>query len=218
MRISVEEALRYAGVTRPDPALQAQAEEQARLLESRLRPRSVYRVCSLARTPEGWLLPEAGITLPGKLADRVLRGCEKAVLLLCTLGAGFDALLAAAQARDMASALLLDACGSAYVEAGCDEAQEEIAGRYPDLFLTDRFSPGYGDLPLSLQGDWLRALNGEKRLGVYETDAHILLPAKSVTAAVGLAHQPQPAVVWGCAACALRETCAYRERGLFCGA
>ena len=137
---------------------------------------------------------------------------------MCTLGAAFDSLLRTAQARDMTQALYLDACGSACVEKGCDAAEREIAARHPGLYLTDRFSPGYGDLPLTVQPGLLRALNGEKRLGVCAGPSCLLNPMKSVTAVIGLSDRPQRARIRGCAFCALREGCAYRERGMTCGA
>ena len=216
MTIPISEALRYLGIRDHDPDTLARVKAQARALEDRVTPRYTYRICPIERHEKGWLLKEADILLPGRLAGKMMASCHLAALLLCTLGAQFDAMLRAAQARDMAAAVMLDACGSAYVEAGCDSAQREIAARFPDLYLTDRFSPGYGDLPLALQGDWLRALNGEKRLGVCETKAHVLIPAKSVTAVLGLSSQPQPAILRGCGVCALKGQCAYRERGLFC--
>ena len=138
--------------------------------------------------------------------------------MLCTLGAGFDSLLRTWERRDMARAVLLDACGSAYAEAGCDAAEEEIRAAHPRLFLTDRFSPGYDDLPLDLQDDFLRLLEGEKRLGVQAAESHLLLPMKSVTAVIGLSDTPQRALIRGCAFCALKEKCALRERGTSCGA
>ena len=141
----------------------------------------------------------------------MLASCEKAVLLVCTLGAEFDRLLRQTQARDMAAAVTLDACGSAYVEAGCDRAEKEIASLHPGLYLSDRFSPGYEDLPLSLQEDFLTVLNAQRRLGVTALQSHLLAPAKSVTAVIGLSTQPQEAKIRGCAFCALQGRCAYRD-------
>lgn len=79
------------------------------------------------------------------------RSCSHAALLVCTLGTTFDALARQVQARDFADALLLDGFGGAYVEAGCNAAEREIAAKLPGKYLTDRFSPGYGDLPLDVQ-------------------------------------------------------------------
>ena len=147
----------------------------------------------------------------------MLGECQKAVILLCTIGAGFETRLRALQARDMAKAVIWDACASAWVEQGCDRAETELAAHFPGRFLTDRFSPGYGDLPLALQRDICAALDSERRLGVHVTESLLLNPTKSVTAIIGIARQRQMSRVRGCAYCALRENCTIRKRGNRCG-
>ena len=162
-------------------------------------------------------LSGSGVTLTGKTAQTMLAQCHQAALLCCTLGGEFEALLRRTQARDMAQAAILDACGSAYVESGCDAAQEELAQRFPSLYLTDRFSPGYGDLPLSLQPAICSVLDTQRRLGVQTTQHFLLNPGKSVTAIIGLSDRPQMARVRGCAYCSMQETCALRKGGHHCG-
>ena len=147
----VKEALRYLGAAEAPETLRKQAESTAAALTASVRPRYLYRVFDLAFLPEGVELRGTGIVLTGNSAGTMLTECSQAALLACTLGAPFDLRLAALQARNMAEAVILDACGSALVEQGCDEAETEIASRFPERFLTDRFSPGYGDLPLALQ-------------------------------------------------------------------
>ena len=217
MRVPVEEALRYIGAARADEGTRRMARETAELLESRLQPRFVWRAYRTERTGEGVALPDAGVTLPGKLAAGMLAECDTAVLLVCTLGMGFERLEKEWEARDMARAAMMDACGSAWTESVCDAAEEEIRGRFPGKYLTDRFSPGYGDLPLSLQGDFLRALDAGRKLGVTANESFLLLPCKSVTAVIGLSDRPQGAKIRGCAYCSLREDCEYRKGGNFCG-
>ena len=216
MEVNVREALRYLGIREPDEAGLARAQKTARELEARIQPRYLFRDFTLERQEAGVYLPEADILLPGELSRAMLESCPKAALLVCTLGTEFDRLLRAAQARDMAEAVMLDACGSAYVEAGCDAAEKEISARHPGWYRTDRFSPGYGDLPLSLQPCFLSALNAEKRLGVYTSASFLLNPMKSVTAVIGLSREPQGAKIRGCAVCALKGSCLYRERGITC--
>ena len=217
MTIDVEEALRCLGAAGADEKTRRDVEQAARDMESWCYPRFVWRAFSMEKRENEVRLPEAGVVLTGKLASQMLTDCEKAALLVCTLGAEFDRRLRAVQARDMARAVLLDACGSACVEAACDSAEKEIAARYPGMYLTDRFSPGYGDLPLTLQPSLLRAADAEKRLGVYAAPSCMLLPVKTVTAVIGLSVRPQAARIRGCAFCALREGCAYRKRGNTCG-
>ena len=217
MKIDVSEALRYLGAGKADEAMRRAAEQTAEELETKLIPRYVYKVFAMEQRENGVLLPEAGLLLTGNMAKTMLQSCHHAVILCCTLGAEFERILRMTQARDMAKAAVLNACGSAYAEAGCDEAEREIAARFPDLYLTDRFSPGYGDLPLAIQPGVLAALNAEKRLGVTVTDSCLMLPAKTVTAVIGLADAPQPARIRGCGCCAVKGSCAYRERGTHCG-
>ena len=216
MRPDVGEALRYLGVPNPTEEMRRDAERLADELSAAVRPRYVYRVFGLERLPDGVRLQGAGVDLTGSSARTMLAGCGQAALLACTLGARFDAKLLALQARDMAEAVMFDALGSALVEAGCDEAERDIHRRFPDRFLTDRFSPGYGDLPLALQPQLCAALDAERRLGITVSRSLLMNPVKSVTAVIGLSDSPRPARVRGCAYCNLRETCTIRKGGSTC--
>ena len=217
MKISIADAVRYMGAGEGDAELRRKTAEIAAELEKKVTPRYTWRAFRTERRAEGVYLPETGELLAGKLALNMLAECDTVAVIACTLGAAFEALLRAREARDMAEAVILDACGSAWVEAGCDAAEEEIASRFPEKYRTDRFSPGYGDLPLEGQDRILEMLNAGKRLGITANASHLLIPSKSVTALVGLSAQPQGAKIRGCAYCGLREGCAYRERGTVCG-
>ncbi len=53
----------------------------------------------------------------------------------------------------MSKAVILQACAATVIEAYCDEQQDfikEEAGKQ-GLYLRPRFSPGYGDFPLTYQ-------------------------------------------------------------------
>lgn len=217
-RPDVDEALRYLGAAHSGPELRREAEALADELAAAVQPRYVWTACPLTRAGDCFRLEGTAVELSGATAARMLNSCGQAALLACTLGARFDAMLRAAQARDMARAVLLDALGSAFVETGCDAVQEEIAARFPELYLTDRFSPGYGDLPLNVQPGLCAALDTGRRLGLTATASLLLNPVKSVTAVIGLSDAPQPARVRGCGFCNLRETCQFRKEGSTCGA
>ena len=217
IKLDTGEVLRYLGVKEdPEGAMARAVQDEAAGLLRAVRPRYVYRLFPLVPGRSGVILQGSGVTLPGRLAGQMLARCSQAALLACTLGAGFEARLRAVQARDMARAVILDARGSALVEAGCDTAEREIAGRCPGRYLTDRFSPGYGDLPLETQDAICTALDAGRRLGVQVTGSLLMNPSKSVTAVIGLADAPQPARIRGCARCALAGTCTIREGGKSC--
>ena len=217
MELDLREPLRYLGVRgKPDPALSAGLSAVADRLTRTVTPRWAWRVFRVKHSFDAVGLEGTDLVLTGELARSMLADCAQTVLLICTLGAGFEALLRAEQARSMARAAMLDACGSAWVEAGCDAAEEEISTRFPDLYPTDRFSPGYGGLPLTIQKDVCALLDAPRRLGVQVTDSFLINPSKSVTAVIGLSDRPQPARIRGCGFCSLRESCQYRKGGKTC--
>lgn len=223
---AIQEAMRYLGAASEpmDSPLGCQVSDIFTALSASIQPRFVYKIYQLDfqknqdqdKNQDQILLLGTQVVLTGTTANRMLKQCHQAALLACTLGAAFDLRLLALQARDMARAAIWDACGSALVEFGCDLAEQEIAARFPDIFLTDRFSPGYGDLPLTLQPNICTELDTGRRLGLHVSKSLLMNPVKSVTAVIGLASQPQIARIRGCAYCQLQETCTIRAPRLSC--
>ena len=131
-----------------------------------------------------------------------------------TLGAGADRLIRAAEVENMAYALVLDALSSAMIERYCDECEEIMREKTGGRF-TFRFSPGYGDFPIELQGALLRFLSAEKRIGLTATANHILIPRKSVTAVIGIIATKvgEPLKKKTCESCNMRDRCDFRRCG-----
>ncbi len=213
----VEEALRYLGAGEQAPeGLRRDVSAVAQELAAAVQPRYVYKCFKLIHSEDQVIFSGGGITMSGKTVMRMLAQCSQAVLMACTLGPRFEGLLRAEQARDMSKAVILDACGSALVESGCDEVERIISQRFPGYYLTDRFSPGYGDLPLEHQPSICAILDAQRRLGIYVTSSLLMNPSKSVTAVIGLSDRPQMARIRGCGYCSMRETCLLRKGGKSC--
>lgn len=161
--------------------------------------------------------------LPGGLRvgddiQALLSESTQCVLLAATLGNALETAIRRAQVRGLTRALMLDCCGSAAIESVCDAAEAEIRAAVGEgKHLTDRFSPGYGDLPLSVQPLLLDILDAPRRIGLTLTPTGIMTPRKSVTAILGIADTPQPRRFRGCAYCSMFENCAYRKAGKSCG-
>lgn len=214
----LDEALRYAGVRADESGdMHRKMADIAAQCMRVVSPRYTYRVSEIAWESGMPSLFGGQLLLPGKTAALMLRTCSHAALLVCTLGATFDALERQAQIRDFSDALLLNGFGGAYVEAGCNAAEGEIAQRMPGKYLTDRFSPGYGDLPLNVQGALLALTDAQRRLGITLSDTNLMNPLKSVTAVIGLSDVPQQARIRGCDHCAMRTRCNLRKAGKTCG-
>lgn len=218
IRPNVDEALRYLGVQAAQSEWRERMAKTADRVAKEYAVKYLFRDAALTRTENGWYLPEADLLLSGQTAERMLKSCQRVSLMVCTLGVRFDALVRQTQAWDMTEAALLDACGSAYVEAGCDAAEQAVARAHPGMFLTDRFSPGYGDLSLALQPGIVAYTDASRRLGITVTQSCLINPSKTVTAFIGLSDEPQLARIRGCAYCALRQECALRRKGEKCEA
>ncbi|WP_294753771.1 vitamin B12 dependent-methionine synthase activation domain-containing protein [uncultured Ruminococcus sp.] len=215
--ISKAEAARYMGVKgEPDRAVSELLDRAEKQVRETLRPKYVYLETDITITDEGVLLGAMSEPLTGEDIKRHLKGCSKAVLLAATLSQGADKLIRQAAVTDMAYSLALDCICSAAVEQVCDRAEEEIFAREAAPYRTWRFSPGYGDLPITIQRDVLLALNAQRRIGLTVTDSSLLIPSKSVTAVIGLSDVPIERGRRGCAICTMKDSCAYRLSGSTC--
>lgn len=114
---------------------------------------------------------------------KCLLGCKEAYLFAVTLGMQNERWLHRLSLLSPAKHFLSDALSSAYAEAAADYANALLE---KEKTLTNRFSPGYGDLPLSLQPHLLSALNANKLLHITLSDTLLMIPQKSITAIVGI--------------------------------
>ncbi len=145
-----------------------------------LLPLLSYRVCygrfplafssdavdlGFAKTPSGDL-------------RKALSGCGEIIVFAATVGIAPDRFLARHGALSPTKALYGDAIGTERIEALCDAFEETQAPCRP------RFSPGYGDLPLTLQREIFQTLDCQK-IGLTLNDSLLMSPCKSVTAIIG---------------------------------
>lgn len=161
-------------------------------------------------------LSGTNLVLTGNSIAEHLAGCEKAVLFAATVSAGIDRLIRVTQLEDMAKAVIMDSLASVAVEQVCDKTELIIKAQFPEYYQTFRFGVGYGDLPITLQKDFLNVLNAPKVIGLNTNASCMLTPTKSVTAVIGLSKQPVSAKNRGCQTCSMYENCNFRRKGGRC--
>lgn len=213
-----KEALRYLGYGRAEADVRMQqllVQCEQKVLQT-ARPRFVYRVFDITAVPDGIQVERTRLCLPGKSIAAHLKGCSRAVLMAVTVSDGIDRLLRVAQLEDMAEALVLDSLAGVAVEQVCDQVEQRLMQKFPDWFQTFRFGPGYGDLPVTLQSDFLKVLDASKQIGLNVSPSSMLVPAKSVTAVIGLSKTEIKSGARGCQTCSLRSVCKFREKGGHC--
>ncbi len=205
------------------PEVDAQIKKGIEEIQRCAVPRLVYRrlpvsdgrIVSLSI---GNMAEESENTGWGNDIREILSPCREAVLLAVTLGAEIERLLMRREVADIGDAFILDACASVAAENVCDRFEEDLraALKAEGLFLTSRFSPGYGDCPIELQKAVCEALDTSRRIGLSVTEHCMMVPRKSVTAVMGIAGTPQTLRKKGCEACNLFLDCSYRKRGVSC--
>lgn len=123
------------------------------------------------------------LIIAGASFAKIAGGCHRIIAVAATLGAGVDYLIRKKSAISVAEGFIFDAVASAMVEGLVNLATVRLTlGREH----TGRFSPGYGDMPLDLQGDIINLLDAGRWLGLTLSEAKMMLPQKSVTALIGI--------------------------------
>ena len=219
-KINREEALRYmmsSGKAPDDELITGLLDRCERELLKCIEPKYSYRISEIEHI-DGDKIYFSDIAEPAESRDlaELLSGCSRAVLMCATIGSGADTLIRRMQINDMAAAVVTDAFASAAAEQVCLAFDEMLKKKYPDKFITWRFSPGYGDLPLSFQRTLLAAVNSARTAGITLDSSGLMNPIKSVSAVCGISDTELPARKKGCACCRMKNSCAYRRRGTRC--
>ncbi len=129
-------------------------------------------------------------------------------LMAATVGVYLDRLIQKYAHIAPSRAVMLQAIGAERIEALCDAFATQTAIEH-DALSMPRFSPGYGDLPLSVQRDIFAVLDCSRRIGVSLTDGLMMMPSKSVTAFAVLSDRPSSCEQNRCSICDKRD-CAFR--------
>ncbi len=181
-------------------------------------PRGVFRIFPLSETAEGMELEGTGIVLRGEDIRRHMHGAVSCGVLAVTLGMGPERELRRLSCGSVTDELLFNAACTLLVEQEADRCERDMRREAKGLFGTTRFSPGYGDLPLSHQPELLAILDAGRRLGISLTEDCLMLPRKSVTAVLPLFDKAADTDAKEvCEMCLSRESCELRKAGVFCG-
>lgn len=149
-----------------------------------ITPRVAFLRLPIAR--EGAAIRIGEIMTESEALKRTLRGYSEAVIFAVTLGTELDRVIRSVSIVSKRRGFILDSIASAYAEALCDIAEGKIFDTLGSVTLGKRFSPGYSDLPLSVNREILSMLCADKNIGIYLLDSALMSPRKSVTAIIGV--------------------------------
>lgn len=182
----LREILRYAGDRGAGSELLPSVHQLLSELPGILTPKVCYTEYPLKITGENVDLGFACVS--SRLLATHLSGCSSVIAFAATVGARLDRKIMRLGVESPVKQLVMQAIGTERVECLCDTFCLDMKNEYSQKGkkLTSRFSPGYSDLPLSLQKDMLGALNSSKTVGVTLNESLLMSPSKSVSAVIGI--------------------------------
>lgn len=218
-KLNFDEAARYLGYKGNTPdenviSIMKVAEDE--IIKNAI-PRYVYKKFPISYKEDGIEVIGTSIVLTGNSIKLHLNGCSEVYLIAATLSGNVDRLIRITELKDMAKALILDTMASVAIENVCEQVEDLIHKENMDKNLTYRFGIGYGDLPISLEPDFLSVLNAEKLIGLCSTENFILSPRKSVVCVMGVSDNEIIQRKKSCSICNMQNRCEYRKRGDRCG-
>ncbi len=187
--INEREVWRYSGYRGPEDAVDEELRRTFDQVVQELKDAFTYKVC-YRRLPVEWEDGVPGLPFGSESKDlrKCLEGSSEIVIFAATVGLAVDRYIAKYKSFLPTKALLMQAYGAERVERLCDlfcgEIRREAAQE--GLRCTPRFSPGFGDLPLTVQRDVFRLLDCDRKLGISLNESLLMTPSKSVTAVFGL--------------------------------
>lgn len=151
------------------------------------------------------------LDIESKNLSNHLKASDKIWIVVATLGHAIERKIQYHFTMSPTRAIIMDACGSAIIEAYCDIIEEEISEESGTPFFTSRFSPGYGDLDLSYQSVFFDKFQFSKKTGIHLSKGDLMVPQKSVLFILGNLEQYDETKGCGhkCLTCQLK-TCIYR--------
>jgi hypothetical protein len=175
-------------------------------------PAAVYRLFNPSVSNEGVSLPD-GPQFRSKGLASLLGGAELACLFVVTVGPAIGATARVAMGEGkFTRSVLLDAAGSACVEAAADEVQESVSRNLGGRSVTRRYSPGYCDWALAEQVKIFDSIPAGE-IGVTLDSSLFMEPEKSVSAVFGIGRSGDELFGRGhrppCRTCTLK-TCKHR--------
>lgn len=213
--VNENEIWRYAGYlgsqTDIDGELKKTFEEVKKEIQGIFTYKVCYRRMELLRQNGEPVLP---FSSKSKALTRLLRNCGEIILFSATVGLETDRYIAKQQRISPVKALIANAYGAERIENLCDTFCADIKNTVAkeNLFITRRFSPGYGDFPLEAQSEIFNLLDCSRQIGVSLNDSLLMSPSKSVTAIMGLKNENcESAHTNKCEEC-LNKDCEFRKQ------
>lgn len=153
------------------------------------RPVGVYLTVPVSSKSDSGIILDNGMSFESLGLSKLLKNSSSIVLMAATVGREVtERVFNEVEKGNAAAGLILDSVASQTADAALDwimQMLSKILAREGKKLTRHRYSPGFGDLPLSYQKEIFEALNLYK-LDMSITEKFMLVPEKSVIAIAGV--------------------------------
>lgn len=245
-KIDKKEVLRYLNIFKnlDDENINKLIDESIVEIKKIINFRYLYQKFNIENRKKGISIKNTTLILKGESIKEHLKNSEEIYLMAATLGSEIDRKISYYEKKSVTKSMIFDACATTAIEEACDQLEKEIKEKVltaGNEAITFRYSPGYGDLSIAIQKEFLRILKAPKKIGLTASKYNMLLPTKSVTAIIGIIKekpkskqktkikkynknikksaegQKSESSFKDCQNCLLSEECELKKRRIYCG-
>ena len=197
--LNIKEMLRYAGLpinaagdlarayaNGEDFPEKALVQEALKLIDKELQFKVGFMAGRLKWDEDGF--PVLPFEQHSESLKSNLENCGIVILMASTIGAGIDKLIRRYERTNPALGMFMQGLGAERGESLTATFNKEVHEAATKMGYKDhaRFSPGFGDVPVSVQKEFLDSLDAGRRMGILLSESYLMSPSKSVTAIIGL--------------------------------
>lgn len=219
--INKNEVLRYLEYKGQDISdnLEETIDKCIEITKDKINPRYTLRVYPISRINEKEVKIEGtNLVIKSKDIHNLLKNCDSCAIMATTLGIEIEKEIRKNSYSQLTKSIIIDACATTAIEEFCDIIQENLRHELnrEGKYITNRYSPGYGDLPLEVNKEVTNVLNSSKEIGLTITENGIMLPRKSVTAIIGISEKKVSDIKKSCVNCSNYNDCKFRKGDEIC--
>ena len=154
-----------------------------------LDPKGVFRIMRVESKTENTIsFLDFSFVIRSSQVARMLKDADPVIGIMVTIGPALeDEVKRLIDKGDAARGFILDAIGSETADECANVLHRKILrelARERGFRITPRFSPGYGNWPLTVQKELLQVCGGDL-IGISVNSSSLMIPRKSVSAILG---------------------------------
>ena len=219
IKIGKDEVLRYLEYNGQyiDENLDCVIDDCRKITKEKINPRYTLGVYSILKEniDDSYQikLKDSNISIKSKDLYKLLEDCNQCIVLSTTLGIDIEKQIKINSYSNLTKSIIIDACATTAIEEFCDILQSNIEDKLnkEEKYITNRYSPGYGDLPIQINEDIINLLNTSKKIGLTITQDKIMIPRKSVIAIIGISENKSTYNKKSCKECSNYNRCKYKK-------